>query len=56
MISSVQSPSFKAYVPVEFYAKNPRNGEYVPVLKKENIKNRMLESFTNDCALEKVES
>ena len=38
MISSVQSPSFKGYVPIEFYAKNPDSGKYVPILKKENIK------------------
>ncbi|MBQ8887525.1 MAG: hypothetical protein IJY61_07495 [Candidatus Gastranaerophilales bacterium] len=38
MITRVQSPSFKAYVPVQFYAKNPANGKYVPVLKRENIK------------------
>ena len=38
MISSVQSPSFKGYVPVQFYAKNPANGKYGPVQKMENIK------------------
>lgn len=38
MISSVQSPSFKGYVPVQFYAKNPANGKYGPVQKRENIK------------------
>ena len=38
MISSVQSPTFKGYVPVQFYAKNPANGKYGPVQKRENIK------------------
>lgn len=38
MIMRVQSPSFKAYVPVEIYARNPETNKYVPVLKKENLK------------------
>ena len=38
MISSVQTPSFKGYVPIQFYAKNPANGKYGPVQKRENIK------------------
>ena len=38
MIKSVQNISFKAYVPVSYYAKNPANGQYVPVIKKENIR------------------
>ena len=38
MITRVQSLSFKGYVPVQFYAKNPANGKYGPVQKKENIK------------------
>lgn len=38
MITRVQSPSFKAYVPVEIYARNPDNNKFVPVMKKENLK------------------
>lgn len=38
MITSVQTPTFKGYVPVQFYAKNPANGKYGPVQKRENIK------------------
>lgn len=38
MISSVQSPAFKGYVPVQFFAKNPANGKYGPVQKRDNIK------------------
>ena len=33
-----QNISFKGYMPVEFYARHPRTGYYVPVLKKENIR------------------
>ena len=36
MISSVQSPSFKACVPVQIYAKNPNTGKYSPLRKKDN--------------------
>lgn len=32
------SVSFKSIVPVKYYAKNPKNGKYVPVLKDENIR------------------
>lgn len=38
MITSVQTPSFKAYIPIEIYARNPKTDKYVPVLKKENLK------------------
>ena len=37
-ISSITSPSFKAYVPIVYMAKNPKNDEFVPVLKKENLR------------------
>ena len=37
------SVSFKGYVPVVFYAKNPSNDKYVPVLKNENL--RKCQSF-----------
>lgn len=37
-ICRVSSPSFKAVVPVVYLAKNPKNNEYVPVLKKENLR------------------
>ena len=37
-IKSVHSPSFKAYIPVFFYAKNPENDKYSRVMKPENIK------------------
>lgn len=37
-VMSVQSPSFKAYIPVTYYAKNPVNNKYVRVKKPENIK------------------
>ncbi len=30
--------SFKGYVPVYYFARNPKNNKFVPVLKKENIK------------------
>lgn len=30
--------SFKGYIPVKYYAKNPATNEYVPVTKKENIR------------------
>ncbi len=30
--------SFKGYIPVSYYAKNPKNNEYVPVIKNENIR------------------
>ena len=33
-----QNISFKGYMPVEFYARHPRTGYYVPVLKEENIR------------------
>ena len=39
MIDSLQqTPSFKGYIPVKYYAKNPSTNEYVPVLKQENIR------------------
>ena len=37
-INSVQSPSFKAFVPITYYAKNPVDDKYVRVMKPENIK------------------
>lgn len=37
-INSVQNPSFKAYIPVTYYAKNPANDKYVRVFKPQNIK------------------
>lgn len=37
-INSVQNPSFKAYMPITYYAKNPVNDKYVRVVKPENIK------------------
>lgn len=37
-IKSVQNPSFKAYIPVTYYAKNPANDKYVRVMKPQNIK------------------
>ena len=37
-INSVHNLSFKAYVPVVFYAKNPENGKYSRVMKPENVK------------------
>ena len=43
MIKSVQQVSFRGYVPVHYYAKNPENGKYVPVIKNENI--RKCQSF-----------
>ena len=30
--------SFKGYIPVSYFAKNPANNEYVPVIKNENIR------------------
>lgn len=39
----MQQISFKGYVPVTFFAKNPKNGRYTPVLKEENI--RKCQSF-----------
>lgn len=38
MIKGVQQVSFRGYIPVHYYAKNPENGKYVPVIKDENIK------------------
>lgn len=39
MINSISSqPSFKSYIPVTYYAKHPKTGKYVPVLKKENLR------------------
>ena len=38
MIKSVQQISFRGYVPVHYYAKNPKTDKYVPVIKNENIK------------------
>ena len=38
-----QNISFKGCIPVEFYARHPRTGFYVPVLKQENI--RKCQSF-----------
>lgn len=36
---NINSPvSFKSIVPVKYFAKNPKNGQYVPVLKDENIR------------------
>lgn len=37
-VKGVQSPSFKAYVPVTYYAKNPADGKYCRVMKPENVK------------------
>ena len=34
----IQNVSFKGVMPVEFYAKNPSNNKYVPVVKPENVK------------------
>ena len=34
----IQNVSFKGVMPVEFYAKNPKNNKYVPVVKPENVK------------------
>ena len=34
----IQNISFKGIMPVEFYAKNPKTGKYVPVVKPENVK------------------
>lgn len=42
-MQSVQNISFKAYVPVTYYAKNPATNKYVPVTKEENI--RKCQSF-----------
>lgn len=39
----MQQVSFKGYVPVTFFAKNPKSGNYVPVLKEENV--RKCQSF-----------
>ncbi|MBQ9245744.1 hypothetical protein IJ182_05705 [bacterium] len=36
MINAVSNVSFKSYIPVSYYAKHPKNGKFVPVLKKEN--------------------
>ncbi len=38
MIKNVSNVSFKGYVPVRYYAKNPATGKYSPVVKNENIK------------------
>ncbi len=38
MINNITNPSFKAYIPVTYYAKHPSKDEYVPVIKNENIK------------------
>lgn len=43
MIKSVPQVSFKGYVPVTYYAKNPENGKFVPVVKSENM--RKCQSF-----------
>lgn len=37
-VKGVQNPSFKAYVPVTYYAKNPADGKYCRVMKPENVK------------------
>lgn len=37
-INSVSAVSFKASIPVKYFAKNPKNDKYVPVLKNENIR------------------
>lgn len=37
-ISNVSAPSFKAYVPVTYYAKNPETGKYSRVVKEQNLK------------------
>lgn len=37
-INCIQNPSFKAYIPVTYYAKNPVNDKYVRVIKPENVK------------------
>ncbi len=43
MIKSVHPVSFKGYIPVNYYAKNPKNDKYVPVIRTENI--RKCQSF-----------
>lgn len=42
-IKSVQSPSFKAYIPVTYYAKDPKSGDFLRVMKPENM--RKCQSF-----------
>ena len=37
-MSEVKSVSFKAFVPVKFYAKNPVNGKYSRVIQHQNLK------------------
>ncbi len=37
-INNIKTPSFKAYIPVTYYAKHPDKNEYVPIVKNENIK------------------
>lgn len=34
----ISSISFKGYVPIKFYAKNPANGKYSRVIKHENLR------------------
>ena len=38
MIKSVQQISFRSYIPIHYYAKNPKTDKYVPVIRNENIK------------------
>ncbi|MBQ3641345.1 hypothetical protein II906_05415 [bacterium] len=35
---NVSNCSFKSYIPVKYYAVNPKNGEYSPVTKKSNLR------------------
>lgn len=37
-ITSVHTPSFKAYIPITYYAVNPETGKYSRVVKDENVK------------------
>ena len=37
-INSLSSVSFKAYIPVRYYAKHPTKDGYVPVVKNENLR------------------
>lgn len=37
-MASVSNCSFKGYIPVQYFAKHPTKGNYVPVIKRENIK------------------
>lgn len=37
-INNINNMSFKAYIPVTYYAKHPEKNEYVQIVKDENIK------------------